>query len=106
MDRVEGVVRFVPPQGEPVELPLLLASAEGVVGPFTLVAVDRADALPDDGGRFVVRVTAREGEREHRAERAYGEELVVAGRFRPAVAVRRGRVVVDNEAWSRVEREG
>jgi len=106
MDRVEGMVRFVPSQGSPVELPLLLPCAEQVVGPFTLVAVDRTDALPGGPGSFHVRVTAREGEREHSAEREYAADLVVAGRFRPALALRRGRVVVDHEAWSRVDREG
>jgi len=104
MDRVRGRVRFLPPDGPPIDLAPLAPDARGVVGPWTLVAVDRADALPGGAGIFEVEVAATEGGRTLTARRTYGGELVVAGRFRAGFARRGGRLVLDRAGWSGVER--
>jgi hypothetical protein len=104
VDRASARVVYVPPAGAPIELPLLAPRAGPVLGPWTIVAVDRSDLLPASGGRFEVEVDATEGPRAWSARRALGADIVVAGRFVPAVARRAGRLVPDARAWDAIER--
>lgn len=103
MSSVRGLVRFVPTQGEPVQLPLLVEQESEVIGPWTLVVVDRASQIADRSGRFEVEILATEGSREWSARRSYGEDLVVVGRFLPAIFLSKGRIKLDHDRWGKVE---
>ena len=80
MDRARATVRFVPEQGEPIELQPLMAEAAGLVGPWTVVVVDRHDQC-DQPGAFEVRVQAREGSKTWAVEARYSPEQIHEGRF-------------------------
>ncbi|TVQ88800.1 MAG: hypothetical protein EA397_16515 [Deltaproteobacteria bacterium] len=106
MARVKGSVRYLPTRGEPIELPLLVEQERDVIGPWTLVVVDRADQISGAPGRFEVEVEASEGDRTWTARRAYGDELVVSGRFLPALSRKAGRIVLEHGTWAKVEPSG
>lgn len=80
MDRARATVRFVPDQGEPVALQPLMAEAAGLVGPWTVVVVDRQDQCHRPGA-YEVRIQAREGAKTWAVEARYAPEQILAGRF-------------------------
>lgn len=87
MDVARATVRFVPDHGEPVALQPLMDHGERLVGPWTVVVVDREERVQGPG-RFEVRVTATERGRAWEAETAYSDDRMADGRFVPAL---RGR---------------
>lgn len=85
MDRARATVRFLPDAGgPPVTLAPLMDRGEGLVGPWTLVVIDRSEHVRGPGA-FEVRVQVRERDREWSADKVYAREGLVAGRFVPAV---------------------
>ena len=93
-------VAFVPEAGDPVRLEVLTVP-ESVVGPWTVVAVDR-DAVCREDGCLAVIARAREGAREWRAERSYRVADARAGWFRAPVRVGLGRLQWDDGTWDRI----
>lgn len=103
MDRVSATVQFVPAQGDPIALDLLVDEQRQVLGPWTIVAVDRADALPDVPGHYHVALQATEAERSWSVARSYNTQAVVAGRFRSGIVRQAGKLAFDRAAWGSVE---
>lgn len=102
IDRGLARVRYLPDHGEPVDLHVLLADARGVVGPWAVVAVDRAEAVRG-AGRLEVAVEAEEDGHPWVVEASWGLEDVVPGRFEPVVQVRRGRLAWARDRWTAVQ---
>ena len=87
MDVARATVRFVPEHGEPVALQPLMDHGERLVGPWTVVVVDREERVKGPG-RFEVRVTATERGKAWEAETAYSDERMAEGRFVPTLRKR------------------
>jgi len=87
MDRARATVRFLPDHGEPISLEPLMDRGERLVGPWTLVVVDRQERIRGPGS-FEVRVQVKEGERDWEAETAYRDDALVEGRFVSALSRR------------------
>ncbi|MFK7928418.1 MAG: hypothetical protein AB8H79_09515 [Myxococcota bacterium] len=100
MDRAAATVRFFPDAGDPVDLEPLLGRAQGLVGPWTVVVVDRAEVCTGPG-RFEVRIRAAERSREWSAEASFSRSELKSGRFVPALAPRPLRLLA-GERWDQL----
>lgn len=94
-------VRYHPVQGEPIELDVVLAEPEAIIGPWSVVAVDRYEQV-GPAGRIELAVRVIEGERDWETTRRWPLEDVVVGRFAPPLENRRGRLSWARARWSEV----
>lgn len=96
-------VTFVPEDGEGVGLEVVETPAR-VVGPWTVVAVDRRGVC-QPGGQLSVRVHTNEGGRQWSAEGSYRVADARKGWFRAPVRTGSGRLRWDDTGWDRVAGE-
>lgn len=101
LEHARAVVRFVPESGEPVALSPLLPDGTSLVGPWSLVVVDRHERCTGSG-RFEVQVKASERGRHWAASRAYASNDLHDGRFEPAQIVDGGGLRWRRDAWDQV----
>lgn len=95
-------VRFVSAQGDSIELEPIMARADQLLGPWTVVVIDR-EQVWDKDGRFEVEVAAVDPKgREWSVTQRYGATEVIDGRFSPGLVLRKGRMQWDLDAWSNV----
>ena len=90
-------------EGEKTLVPLqpVVSALPSVVGPWTVVVVDR-DRTCEGPGRFVVRVRAQEGERVWEVGAQYERSELLTGRFGADLRVEGERLVVDPDQWSAI----
>lgn len=94
-------VTYHPEQGDPIDLDVVLAEPEAIIGPWSVVAVDR-DEQVGDTGQVELTVRVVEGERDWETTRRWPLDQVVAGRFAPPIETRRGRLLWARDRWSEV----
>lgn len=85
------------------EVPLtpLLAEAAVLIGPWTLLVVDKEGSCDGDGV-FDVHVVAVEQGKQWQAHASWEKSALVEGRFEPAVAVQRGKLIWQRDRWDAV----
>lgn len=101
MRNATAQVRFLPDHGDPIPLEPLMGTGERLLGPWTVVIIDR-DGRCGGEGRFEVSIDATEGQKTWTAAHTYGADDIQAGRFRAPVGMRNGRLALTHDAWDQV----
>jgi hypothetical protein len=104
MERIRARVRYVPRDGAPVELVPLLPEGTGLVGPFTVVVVDRDGACRADGA-FELWVEAKDGGKTWNTSSRFERARIQTGRYRSGLVRHGTGVRWDRNAWREVEVE-